>query len=105
MGGPLIHHELVGIVVVYENGQEVDIFEQEGSMGYFRWLEGFDTDIVIDFEQSLHGSVAWLRGVEILVIEESVARMIGFPAEGEQWFNHRVDYTTLRNKFIQGTNE
>ena len=74
-------------------------------MGYFRWLNGFDTEVTIEFAKSIHGSMAWLRGLEISVIEEFIAWVNGMLVEAEWWFNCRVYYTTLRDEYIQWMNE
>ena len=38
--------------------------------------------------------------IEVTVTEESIAWVMGLPAEGEKWFNCRVDYTTLIDDFF-----
>lgn len=39
------------------------------------------------------------------MIVESIDQVMSLPIEGEHWFNCRMDYTTLKDEFVQGTNE
>ena len=74
-------------------------------MAYFQCLQGFDIKITIEFVQGLSDSVGRFRGIEISVIEELIALVMGLFVDGEQWFNNKVGYTTLNDEFVQGMNE
>lgn len=105
LGGAPIRHEPTNVVVIYENAWALGIFEQVGWMAYFYRLQGFDTNISIEFSQGLSGYVTKVRGIDVPLIEVATERVMRLPIEGELWFNHQVEYTSLKDEFIQGTNE
>ena len=105
MGGPLILHEHVGVAIVYQSCQMVEILECVGWFAYFLRLQVFDDEISLEFTQTLHGSITQVKGLNIIVNEEFVVWVTGLETEGELWFNRRVYNSTLKDKFTRGTNE
>ena len=46
-----------------------------------------------------------VRGIEIEVNEETIARVTGLVTQGEHWINRRNPINSLRDEFVRGTNE
>ena len=67
MGGFAICHELVTINTLRRHPEVYRIFEDLGWVAYLKKLDGFDSNISLDFSQNLTGTHLHVRGLEISV--------------------------------------
>jgi hypothetical protein len=59
------------------------LFQNAGWTIYFEILQGFDVETTLEFTQNLIGEKSMVRGIEVFVTEEIIARVMGLPQEGE----------------------
>jgi len=53
------------------------------------------------FVDNLEINQTKVRGLNLEVIEEVIARVIGLPVEGKGWFNRKVNDPSLKGDFLQ----
>ena len=70
-----------------------DILHQLGWMEYFNRLQGYDTNVTLEFFQNLQGENSMVRGIQIAVTSKILAEVIGLPNMGIQWIGR---YTALK---------
>jgi hypothetical protein len=73
--------------------QARDILHQLGWMEYFNRLQGYDTNVMLEFFQNLQGENSMVWGIQISVTPEILAEVTGLPNMGIQWTGR---YTTLK---------
>jgi hypothetical protein len=52
---------------------------------YFSHLQGYDTNVTLEFFQNLEGEISTVQGIQILVTLEIIVEVIGLPNTGIQW--------------------
>jgi hypothetical protein len=67
MGGFAVHHEPVTLDALRWHPKVYKISEDVGRVSYFERLDGFDSDISLEFTQNLTGTHLHVRGLEISV--------------------------------------
>jgi hypothetical protein len=90
MGGRSVHREPT-LLQVTEQARE--ILHRLGWTEYFNWLQGYDTNITLEFFQNLQGEISMVRDIRIPVTPEIIAEVTGLPNSGIQWTGR---YTTLK---------
>jgi hypothetical protein len=90
MGGRSVRWEPT-LLQVTEHARE--ILHHLGWTEYFNRLQGYDTDITIEFFQKLQGETSMVRDIRIPVTQEIVAEVTGLPNTGIQWSGR---YTMLK---------
>jgi hypothetical protein len=73
--------------------QARDILHRLGWTEYFNRLQGYDTNVTLEFFQNLQGEVSMVRGIQISVTPKILAEVTGLPNMGIQWTGR---YTTLK---------
>jgi hypothetical protein len=73
--------------------QAREILHHLGWMEYFNRLQGYDTNITLEFFQNLQGEISMVRDIRIPVTPEIVAEVTGLPNIGIQWTGR---YTMLK---------
>jgi len=76
------------------------IFLQAGWIPYFKKLEGFNEDEVLEFSQNLTKEYSMVNGVRILVSEESIAAVTGLPTTWDRWFNIKSHLLDAQKAFL-----
>lgn len=102
MGGPLIHHEPESTDQLQIHAQAWQIFHNSGWHIYFERLQGFDKEVSLEFALNLEGGNSQVRGMWIIVTEEAIAVVSGFPHFGQQWFTRKSTLLAFPEKFLQG---
>jgi hypothetical protein len=82
MGGRGVHREPTLLNLIE---QVRDILHQLGWTDYFNWLQGYDTNVTLEFFQNLQGENSMVQGIQILVTPEILALVTGLPNMGIQW--------------------
>jgi hypothetical protein len=90
MGGRSVRREPT-LLQVTEQARE--ILHHLGWMEYFNCLQGYDTNVTLEFFQNLQGEISMVRGIRISVTPEILAEVTGLPNTGIQWTGR---YTTLK---------
>jgi hypothetical protein len=90
MGGRSVRREPT-LLQVIEQARE--ILHHLGWTEYFIHLQGYDTNVTLEFFQNLQGEISTVQGIQILVASEIIAEVKGLPNTGVQWIGK---YTKLR---------
>jgi hypothetical protein len=90
MGGQSVHREPT-LLQVTEQARE--ILHQLGWAEYLNWLQGYDTNITLEFFQNLQGGVSMVQDIQIPVTREIIVEVTGLPNIGIQWTGR---YTVLK---------
>lgn len=77
------------------------MFENAGWDVYFGRLKGWNEEIAMEFALNLEEGVSRVRGVEIPVIEKTIAEVSGLPQVKECWFSRRTPLLELLEAFLQ----
>jgi hypothetical protein len=86
MGGFAVRHEPVTLDALHRHPEVYKIFEDAGWVAYFEWLDGFDSDISLEFTQNLTGTHSHVRGLDISVTKVVISSVTGLPSTGRKWF-------------------
>jgi hypothetical protein len=86
MGGLLVQSEPNNIMDVYEREGVVEIFRESGWLYYFTCLRLFNESIDLEFAMMLQNHTSTVRGIKIPASEPIIAKVTGFPKDGELWF-------------------
>jgi hypothetical protein len=90
MGGRSVRREPT-LLQVTEQARE--ILHCLGWTKYFNRLQGYDTNITLEFFQNLQGEISMVRDIRIPVTLEIIAEVTGLPNSGIQWIGK---YTMLK---------
>jgi hypothetical protein len=82
MGGISVHREPT-LLQVIEQAREI-LHHLEWTE-YFSHLQGYDTNVTLEFFQNLQGEISMVQGIQILVTSEILAEITGLPNTGIQW--------------------
>jgi hypothetical protein len=82
MGGRGVRREKT-LLQVIEKAR--DILHQMGWTDYFNRLQGYDTNVTLEFFQNLQGEISMVQGIQILVTPEILVEVTGLPNTGIQW--------------------
>lgn len=100
MGGPAIQYE-PGSIALLELHQEVyQIFQRADWVEYFRRLQGFDPQQVLEFACNLWDGYSTIQGVRIPVSEDDIAQVLGLPATGTRWFSCKHIILNAQQEFL-----
>jgi hypothetical protein len=83
MGGSTVRYELANLDTLLLHPKAYQIFLQVGWIPYFKKLQGFNEDEVLDFSQNLTKEYSMVNGVRIKVSEESIAAVTRSPKIGD----------------------
>jgi len=79
MVGLAVHHEWEGMTMVKKNQEVWQVFENAGWDVYFDRMQGFNEASAIELAVNLEEGSSQVRGIEIPVIEETIAEVNGLP--------------------------
>jgi hypothetical protein len=82
MGGRSVCRELT-LLQVTEQARE--ILHRLGWTKYFSHLQGYDTNVMLEFFQNLQGEISMVQGIQISVTSEIVAEFTCLLNTGIQW--------------------
>jgi len=90
MGGKSVRRESTLLWVIE---QVREILHCLGWTKYFNCLQGTDTNVTLEFFQSLQGEISMVQGIRIPVTSEIITEVTGLSNIGIQWTGK---YTKLR---------
>ena len=82
MGGPTIRHEPGSMALLELFLEAYQIFQRAGWITYFERLGEFDYQQVLEFAQNFQEDHSIVQAIRILVTEEDIAQVSGFPVIG-----------------------
>jgi hypothetical protein len=101
MGGYAVRHEPVTLDALRRCPEVYRIFEDAGWVAYFERLDGFDSDISLEFTHNLTGTHSHVRGLEISVTEAVISSVTGLPRTGRKWFGRRTTIPNAKTNFLE----
>ena len=100
MGGSAIKHEPGSITLLELFPEAYQIFQQASWLTYFKRLGEFDPQQVLEFAQNFQEDYSVVQGVRILVTEEDIAQVSGFPVTGACWFSSKQVILNAQQDFL-----
>jgi len=100
MGGNAIRNEPGSMALLELYPEAYQIFLQAGWVDYFRRLQEFDSQQVLEFALTLNEDHSIVRGVRISVTEEDIAEVLGLPANDTRWFNRKQLILNAQQDFL-----
>ena len=76
------------------------IFQWAGWITYFERLGEFDPQQVLEFAQNFQEDHSIVQGIQISVIEEDIAQVLGFPVTGARWFSRKHIILNAQQDFL-----
>jgi hypothetical protein len=89
MGGSAIRNEPATTALLEQYPEAYQIFEQAGWLNYFRRLQGYNEQQVLQFALNLQEHHSVVNGVRISVTEEDIAAVSGLPTDGARIFSRK----------------
>jgi hypothetical protein len=87
MGGSIIRNEPATTALLEQYPVAYQIFEQAGWLNYFRRLQWYNEQQVLQFAQNLQEDHSIVAGVRISVTEEDIAEVSGLPRNDTRVFS------------------
>jgi hypothetical protein len=100
MGGTTVRYEPENLDALLLHLDVYQIFMQAGCISYFKKLQGFNETKVLEFSQNLADGYSMVHRVRILVTEESIVAVTGFPTTGAKWFNRKANLPDAQIFFL-----
>jgi hypothetical protein len=89
MGGSAIRNEPATTALLEQYPEAYQIFEQAGWLNYFRRLQWYNAQQVLQFALNLQEHHSVVNGVRISVTEEDIAAVSGLPTDGARIFSRK----------------
>jgi hypothetical protein len=89
MGGSAIRNEPATTALLEQYPVAYQIFEQAGWLNYFRRLQWYNEQQVLQFSLNLQEDHSVVNGVRISVTEEDIAAVSGLPTDGARIFSRK----------------
>jgi hypothetical protein len=89
MGGMPVRYEPKNLNTLFLHPNVYQMFLWAGWIPYFKKLQGFNEEEVLQFSQNLTDGYSMVHNVWIPVSEEIIATVIGLPTTGVKWFNRK----------------
>jgi hypothetical protein len=89
MGGSAIRNEPATTTLLERYPAAYQIFEQAGWLNYFRRLQWYNEQQVLQFALNLQEDHSVVNGVRISVTEEDIAEVSGLPTDGARIFSRK----------------
>jgi hypothetical protein len=89
MGGSAIRNEPATTALLEQYPEAYQIFEQAGWLNYFRRLQWYNEQQVLEFALNLQEHHSVVNGVRISVTEEDIAAVSGLPTDGARIFSRK----------------
>jgi hypothetical protein len=102
MGGRSVHREST-LLQITEQARE--ILHRLGRIEYFSCLQGYDTNVTLEFFQNLQGEISTVQGIQIYVTLEIVAKVTGLPNIGIQWTGKYMKLREVVEPFTESGEE
>jgi hypothetical protein len=100
MGGLAVRYEPENLDTLLLYLEAYQIILQADWISYFKKLQWFNEDKVLEFSQNLTKEYSMVNGVRIPVSEESIVAITGFPTTRDQWFNRKTHLLDAHKAFL-----
>jgi len=100
MGGHAIRNEPGSTTLLELYPEAYQFFLQAGWVDYFRGLQEFDSQQVLEFTLNLKEDHSTVRGVRILVTEEDIVEVSRLPANDIHWFSRKHLILNAQQDFL-----
>jgi hypothetical protein len=103
MGGSVIRNEPATTALLEHYPAAYQIFQQAGWLNYFRRLQGYNEQQVLQFARNLQEDHSVVEGVRISVTEEDIAEVSGLPTDDTRKFSRKhIIGNVQQNFFLPG---
>jgi hypothetical protein len=100
MGGSAIRNEPATTTLLEQYPEAYQIFEQAGWLNYFRRLQWYNEQQVLQFALNLREHHSVVNGVRISVTEEDIAAVSGLPTDGARIFSQKHTIKDAQQNFF-----
>jgi hypothetical protein len=100
MGGSVIRNEPATTALLEHYPAAYQIFEQAGWLNYFRRLQGYNEQQVLQFARNLQENHSVVAGIRISVTEEDISEVSGLPIEGTRKFSRKHIIGDVQQSFF-----
>jgi hypothetical protein len=100
MGGSAIRNEPATTALLEQYPEAYQIFEQAGWLNYFRRLQWYNEQQVLQFALNLREHHSVVNGVRISVTEEDIAAVSGLPTDGARIFSRKHTIKDAQQNFF-----
>jgi DNA-binding response OmpR family regulator len=100
MGGSAIRNEPATTTLLERYPAAYQIFEQAGWLNYFRRLQWYNEQQVLQFALNLQEDHSVVDGVRISVTEEDIAEVSGLPTDGTRIFSRKHIIRDVQQNFF-----
>jgi hypothetical protein len=100
MGGSAIRNEPATTALLEQYPEAYQIFEQAGWLNYFRRLQWYNEQQVLQFALNLQEHHSVVNGVRISVTEEDIAAVSGLPTDGARIFSRKHTIKDAQQNFF-----
>jgi hypothetical protein len=99
MGGSIIRNEPATTALLEQYPVAYQIFEQAGWLNYFRRLQWYNEQQVLQFAQNLQEDHSVVAGIRISVTEGDIAEVSGLPRNGTRVFSRKHIIKDVQQSF------
>jgi hypothetical protein len=100
MGGSIVRNEPATMALLEHYPAAYEIFQQAGWLNYFRRLQGYNEQQVLQFTRNLQEDYSVIEGVRISVTEEDIAEVSGLPMNENRTFSRKHIIGTVQQNFF-----
>jgi hypothetical protein len=100
MGGVFIRKEPTTTTLLKHYPVAYQIFEQVGWLNYFRRLQGYNEQHVLQFARNLQENHSVVAGIRISVTEDDIAAVSGLPSDGTHIFSRKHIIRDVQQSFF-----
>jgi hypothetical protein len=100
MGGSTVRYEHANLDTLLLHLEAYQIFLQPSWISYFKKLQGFNEDKVLEFSQNPTEGYSIVNGVRIPILEEIIVVFIGLPTTRDRWFNQKTHLSNAQKDFL-----
>jgi hypothetical protein len=102
MGGAIIRKEPATTALLEHYPAAYQIFEQAGWLDYFRRLQGYNEQQVLQFARNLQENHSVVAGIRISVTEQDISEVSGLPIDGTRQFSRKHIIGDCPAEFLPG---
>jgi hypothetical protein len=100
MGGSIVRNEPATTALLEHYPAAYAIFQQAGWLNYFRRLQGYNEQQVLQFARNLQENHSVVAGIRISVTEQDISEVSGLPIDGTRQFSRKHIIGDVQQSFF-----
>jgi hypothetical protein len=100
MGGSFIRNDPATTTLLEHYLEAYQIFQRVGWLNYFRRLQGYNEQQVLQFAQNLQEDHSVVAGVRISITKDDIAEVLGLPIDGTRKFSRKHIIGNVQQSFF-----